>query len=200
MNHSVSENGSEGQRLTPGLPELFFIFFRVGALTIGGGLAMISVLRHELGRKKLISEEQFVETFAGATSIPGAIVVNFAFLHGYNLRGWAGGVFSLAGVVMPSFLIMLIVVIFLFPYFDNPAVHSFLRGTASSVAGLLAYTAFSFGKKMVKNPLSALLALIAMVLAILPWIHPLFGLILVGVAGNFLIKRDSKKRSRDGSD
>lgn len=148
---------------------------------------MLSVLRHELLTvRQWLKAEEFADELTSATSIPGAIIVNFAIFHGYRLRGTTGSIAALFGTVLPSFLTILIVAAFLFPYFDNPLVASFLKGSAAAVAGLLGRTAFTMGKTMVKKPIHILLAATAALIALIPWIHPVFGLIIVGLV-TFLI-------------
>lgn len=174
------------------LLKLFVVFFKVGAVTLGGGLAMLSVLRHEMvfGRKWL-SDDQFSEQVTMATSIPGAIIVNFSLIHGFNTRNWKGALFSCAGVVSPSFVIMLIVAAFLSPYFDHPLVVSFLRGASASVAAIIAHTAFSLGRITLKSKkqivLKGALTMVAVIISLAPGIHPVFAVVVGGVAGFYLL-------------
>ncbi|MDG5813501.1 chromate transporter [Chitinispirillales bacterium ANBcel5] len=184
----------------PGLLEIFWIYFRVGALTIGGGLVMISIIRHELTRKGWIDDDTFVEEFTTATSIPGAIIVNFSLLHGYRMRGVGGVLISLLGVVLPSFIIMVLVAAFLFPYFDHAGFSGFLKGASAAVSAILAYTALTFGKSVLKGPLQVMLALCALILALLPQIHPVVALIAIGVVGNFLLVRRKNREETESSD
>ena len=162
------------------IPQIFIAFFRVGALTLGGGLAMLSVLRHELiVSRGWISEEDFTQELAMATTLPGAMVVNFSIFSGYRLRGAAGAAAAFLGAVLPSFITIVIVAIFLFPHFSHPTAAAFLRGAAAAVAGLLAHTAFTMCKPMVTKISHIIAAVIAAIIALMPTVNPIFALILV---------------------
>lgn len=165
------------------LTEIFTAFFRVGILTIGGGLAMLPLLRRELITKRgWVSEEEFAQEFAMASSLPGTMVVNLAIFCGANIRGRIGAVAAFLGVVLPPFIAILIVAAFLFPYFKHPTVAAFLRGAAAAVAGLLVHTAFTVCKPMAKKMPLLIAAVITAGLALIPAVNPIFALILVSAA------------------
>jgi chromate transporter len=162
---------------------IFIAFFRVGAFTLGGGYAMFSVLRYELIVKRgWVSEEEFTQELAMASSIPGAMVINFSLFCGSKLRGRPGAFAAFLGTVLPSFLMILIAAAFLFPYFKHHTVAAFLRGAAAVVAGLLAYTALKLCKPMISRVSHAVAALIAAGIALIPDVNPIFALILVSAA------------------
>jgi chromate transporter len=165
------------------LTAIFAAFFRVGAFTLGGGLAMLSLLRRELIVKRgWVSDEEFARELAMATSIPGAMVINFSLFCGAKLRGWRGAAVAFLGTVLPSFLIILAVAAFLFPYFKHPSVASFMRGASAVVAGLLAYTSLPICKPMVSRAPHLIAALIAAGVALIPAVNPIFALIAVSAA------------------
>jgi chromate transporter len=198
--------------------QIFLAFFRVGALTLGGGLAMISVLRHELIVKRAwISEGEFAQELAMATTLPGAMVVNFSLFSGYRMRGVPGAAAAFAGSVLPSFAAIMIVAAFLFPYFGHPTAAAFLRGSGAAVAGLVAHTAFTRCKPMITRAAYMAAAVATAFLALIPTVNPIFALILVSsiiyqVSVNYrLIKSyrdkklarkkqllDNEKRANDG--
>ncbi|MFP4164979.1 MAG: chromate transporter [Chitinispirillaceae bacterium] len=178
------------------LMEIFLTFFRVGTVTLGGGLAMLSVLRHELlVKREWLRDEEFADELTGATSVPGAVVVNFAIFHGHRLRGVPGSAAALLGAVLPSFAIILVVATFLFPYSDHPWVSSFLKGASASVAGLLAHTAFTMAKTMAAKSTQAILAFATAMIALLPWIHPIFALLGIGALSFFLSGRKTEDKT-----
>ena len=68
--------------------ELFWIFFKIGAFTLGGGYAMVPLIQNEIvGRKKWIGKEDFIDMLALAQSAPGALAVNTAVFVGYKVKG-----------------------------------------------------------------------------------------------------------------
>jgi chromate transporter len=163
-----------------GILRIFGVYFQVGALTLGGGLAMISVLRHELIVKRAwVGEEDFAQELAAATALPGAMMVNFSLLSGYRMWGTVGAAAAFLGTVTPSFIVIIIVALFLFPYFEHPLAAAFLRGSAAGVAGLLAHTAVTMCEPVAKKASHLIAALAAAALALIPTINPIFALILV---------------------
>jgi chromate transporter len=165
------------------LTAIFTAFFHVGAFTLGGGLAMLSLLRRELIVKRgWVSDEEFARELAMATSVPGAMVINFSLFCGAKLRGWPGAAAAFLGTVLPSFLIILIAAAFLFPYFKHPSVAAFLRGAAAVVAGLVAYTSLPMCKPMVSRASYLIAAFVAAGIALIPGVNPIFALILVSAA------------------
>ena len=90
------------------LLELFWIFFKIGAITFGGGYAMIPAIETEVvEKKKYITGEDLLDMVAVAESTPGPIAINAATFVGYQVAGFAGAVVATLGVVLPSFLIIL---------------------------------------------------------------------------------------------
>ena len=144
---------------------------------------MISVLRHEMVvRRGWIGEEDFNRELTLATALPGAIVLNFSLFCGYKMRGMPGAAAAFLGAVLPSFVVIILVAIFLFPYFSHPTAAAFLRGAAASVAGLLAYTAFTMCRPMITRASHLVAALIAAGIALIPSVNPIFALVLVTAA------------------
>ena len=84
------------------LVELFIVFFKLGAFTIGGGIAMLPLLQNSLiHEKKWFTEEEFVDAVAICQGLPGIIAVNMATYVGYKKRGLLGSAVSTFAVVMP---------------------------------------------------------------------------------------------------
>ena len=107
------------------LRHLFITFFKIGATTFGGGYAMIPVIRQEMvSAKNWLTNEEFVDVLAVAQSSPGAVAINSAVFIGYKLAGIPGSFSALLGVVLPSFLIILLVAVFFAQFAQYPAVAS----------------------------------------------------------------------------
>ena len=87
--------------------ELFWIFFKIGLFTFGGGYAMIPQIKEVvIEKKKWISEEEMLDIIAIAESTPGPIAINSATYIGYKQNKILGSIFATLGVVLPSFLII----------------------------------------------------------------------------------------------
>ena len=160
--------------MSMGRLRIFLLFFRIGALTFGGGLAMVGVMRHELvARKKLLTEEEFTDQLSVATAIPGAIAVNMGLSLGNRLGGPLGAAAGLGGVILPSFLTILFIVIFLSAGFDNPVVQKFFHGAAGAVTAQIAYSALRFGKLILTDLFAIILATGGLAALLLTPIHPI---------------------------
>ena len=86
----------------------FFIFFRIGLFTIGGGYAMVPLIEADLvDKRKWVKKEDFLDLMALAQTVPGIFAVNIAIFIGYKLKGFWGAFWMALGTILPSFLIIL---------------------------------------------------------------------------------------------
>ena len=137
--------------------QLFFTFLKVGAFAFGGGYAMLSLIGDSVLRYGWMTEEELLNFVGVETVIPGPIAVNMATYIGYRQGGFLGALISTIGVVLPSFIIILIVAAFLKNLLKHPPVKTFiasmrpaLGGLILSVATTMALTVF-FGIDTIKN-------------------------------------------------
>ena len=118
---------------------LFITFLKIGAVTFGGGQAMIPILRYEVVvRNNWLSEEEFLDLVAIAESTPGPVAVNSATYVGYKLGGVIGAAVATLAVVLPAFITILGVAIALERFYENYFVRSLLNGIRGAVIGLFA--------------------------------------------------------------
>ncbi len=144
--------------------QLFFTFFKIGAITFGGGLAMIPVIEREIVLKGWITEDDLNDYIAVSQSAPGMIAVNIATLVGLHLRKRIGAFAAVVGVILPSFTAIIFIAAFLQEFNEIPLVQSALRGIMLVVIILLAFALVNLGKKAIKNIGLGLYALLAFVL------------------------------------
>lgn len=145
--------------------DLFITFFKIGAFTIGGGLAMLPLIEREISeRKKYISKEEIVDAFAVSQSLPGIIAINSGIYIGYRVAGIAGAVVTALGVILPSFIIILIIAILFSTVSGNIYVTKALTGVKAGVAGVIAVTVVRLGKSVVRDVFALVLAILAFVL------------------------------------
>ena len=107
--------------------DLFLTFFKMGAVTFGGGYAMLPILQREVAEnKKWSTEEELMDYFAIGQCTPGMIAVNVATFVGYKQKGFSGGLAATLGVITPSMLIITAIAIFLSSFAANPfVIHAF---------------------------------------------------------------------------
>jgi chromate transporter len=169
---------------TASLSELFFLFFRIGVFTIGGGYVMLPLIEREVTlTKKWLDHDGILDVFAVAESIPGVIAVNTATLVGYKTAGIPGAVAAASGVILPSFIIILLIASFLLAVRDEPIVQRVFTGVRAGAAALIAVAAYRLGRKAVTDIVGIVLAAGAFVLIGLAGLHPGFLIVTGAVVG-----------------
>ncbi len=145
---------------------------------------MLPVIRHELVlKRKWVKDSDFIETMSMATMVPGVIAVNTAYLLGRRMRGKTGSVVAIAGTVLPSFCVILLVAGVLLPFFSHPKVAAFFKGAALAVAGQLAFAGFTFGRKLLKRWRYVIVVGVSLAMIGLLNLHPLWGLLTAALLG-----------------
>ena len=125
---------------------LFLTFLKIGAFTFGGGYAMIALLEHELIEKKgWIGHDEFLDMAAIAESTPGPLAVNMATFVGSSQGGFWGALVATLGVVLPSFLLLLLIAAVLRNLMKYRGVEAFLSGVRPCVVALILATAVTMG-------------------------------------------------------
>lgn len=120
--------------------QLFASFFKIGAFTFGGGWAMISIIEREIVDKyNWIERDDFLDLLAVAQSLPGILAVNIATAVGDKLYGMKGSALATLGSILPSFLIILCIAIFLTPdtIKNNQVISSIFMGIRPAVVALI---------------------------------------------------------------
>ena len=140
---------ANAQGAAPRLRQLFATFFKIGAFTFGGGWAMISIIEREIVTKyHWVRREDFYDLLAVAQSLPGILAVNIAVSVGDSLRGKRGSVAAALGTIMPSFVIILCIALFLTPDLinGNRVVSAIFRGIRPAVVALIVAPVISAAK------------------------------------------------------
>lgn len=118
--------------------DLFKTFFRIGGLTFGGGYAMLPMLEKEVvENKKWAATEELLDYYAVGQTTPGVIAVNTATFIGYKVKGVIGALFSTAGVVFPSLVIIMIIATCLQNFAQYEVVQNAFSGIRVVVAVLI---------------------------------------------------------------
>ncbi len=144
--------------------DLFSVFFRIGAVTFGGGLAMLPILERELiKRRGWMTAEELVDYFAIGQATPGIVAVNVATFIGHKRKGILGGIVTTAGVVTPSVIVITALALFLDNFTEIQWVQRALRGINVVVAVLLVSAVWGLGRKTVYDWVTAAIASAAFV-------------------------------------
>jgi len=127
--------------------ELFVVFFKIGAFTFGGGYAMIPLIRNEVVSKKTwLDDNEFMDMLAIAQSMPGPISLNTALFVGNKWLGFKGSLFSAAGIILPSFIVILFLAIVFTQFKENPYIERIFKGIRPAVVALIAAPLLGLGK------------------------------------------------------
>lgn len=128
---------------------LFWSFMKIGLFTFGGGYAMIPLIQLEvIDRHGWVAKHKFLELLTLAQSAPGPISLNTAVFVGYNVHRYKGAVAAIVGVVLPSFVIILLIAMFFADIRDNRAVEAVFMGMRPAVVALIAAPVFGLAKGM----------------------------------------------------
>jgi chromate transporter len=118
--------------------QLFITFFKIGLFTFGGGYAMIPLIEREIiERRGWIAKGEFLELLTVAQSAPGPIALNTAVFVGFKVRGYTGALASVLGVVVPSFVVILVVAIFFANIRENRVVDAAFKAMRPAVVALI---------------------------------------------------------------
>lgn len=169
--------------------QLFSTFFKIGAFTFGGGWAMISIIEKEIVHKhKWLEQRDFLDLLAVAQSLPGILAVNISVAVGDRLRGFKGSLFSALGTILPSFLIILAIAIFLTPDMikSNPTVTAIFRGIRPAVVALIVAPVITSAKSAGIGWRTVLIPILVALLIWSKWpivSNPILYIVLGGVCG-----------------
>ena len=127
--------------------QLFGTFSKIGAFTFGGGYAMIPLIQREVTeRRRWLEDRDILDIVAIAESTPGPIAINTATFVGYQVCGTLGAFCATLGVVLPSFLIILLVARFYAAFRSSAIVSGAMGGLRPAVIGMIGAAVVSVGQ------------------------------------------------------
>lgn len=125
--------------------KLFLTFFEIGAVSFGGGYGMVSLIREKVLLNGWLTQSGFLDIIAVSESTPGPLAVNMATFVGSSQAGFFGSVCATLGVVLPSFIIILLIAAALKGLMKYAGVQAFLSGVRPCVVALISATAITIG-------------------------------------------------------
>jgi chromate transporter len=151
----------ESSRRTTSLSEIFLTFARIGLTGFGGGMAIVALVERICVKEKgWITGEEFLHGLAFG-QILGPFSLNVCTFTGHHLRGIRGGIAAAVGFILPSFLLVSLLSWLYFTYNKLPQLQSALVATNPVVIALILVVAVDMGRKQIKGPSSAVMAMAA---------------------------------------
>lgn len=179
------------------LTRIFFTFFKIGAFTFGGGWAMISIIEKEVvDRHHWLSREDFLDLLAVVQALPGILAVNFATAVGDKIRGRAGSIVAAIATILPSFLMILAIAIFITPELikTNDIASRIFMGIRPAVVALIIAPVLTTGKsaKLTWKTIWIPAVVALLIWSKLPFVSsPILWIFAGGIAGYFIHRRNN---------
>lgn len=178
------------------LMKLFFAFAKIGAVTFGGGYAMLPILQRDIVNKHgWATDEELVDYFAIGQCTPGIIAVNTATFIGYKNKGVPGAIAATLGVIAPSILIITIIAAFITNFADLPIVKHAFNGIRVCVCVLILNAVIKLSKGSVKDKWTFMIFIAVFALSIFFDISATILILSAGFAG-YLIQRYNAKEGK----
>ena len=180
------------------LLHLFVSFCKIGALTFGGGYAMLPMLTRELAENRgWVTNEELLDYYAIGQCTPGIIAVNTATFVGYKRKGVLGGIFATLGIAFPSLVIITLIAGLLQNYAHIEFVRHAFNGIRVAVVALILSAVVKLWKTGVKNALGVILFLFAFISVVVLNLSPIWIVIVAVAAGLTSMAADLLKKRRN---
>lgn len=183
----------------PILLDLFLTFAKIGLFTFGGGYAMLSVITDNcVEKKKWITADDMMNVTVIAETTPGPIAINCATFVGYRKAGILGGIAATIGVIVPSFVIIYLISLFLNSFLEITVIANAFQGIKIGVGFLIVQAAVGMMKSLPKNTLSRILlyssCAVMLLVNIFSWNFSSIALMAICAVVSFAVFMVSQKR------
>lgn len=165
---------------------IFWVFAKIGAFTIGGGIPMIVAIKSELVERKWLNDEDFMDIITLAQTAPGLFAVNISILTGHKLRGTKGSVVATVASCLPPFIIILLVAMFFTSFKDNEYVIKAFKGIRPVVVALIGVPMIDMLKATQMRWWSWAIVILSMILVCVLAVSPVYILICVIAMASFV--------------
>ena len=177
--------------------KIFWIFAKIGAFTIGGGIPMIAAIKSELTKRGWLKDEDFLDIITLAQTAPGLFAANIAILTGYKLRGTKGSIVATVASCLPPFLIILMVAMFFTAFQENEYIIRAFKGIRPVVAALIGVPLITMIKATKMKWWSWTVMLISLVLVTFLKVSPIYILVCVIVAAAYISWHKNREEIRE---
>ncbi len=166
------------------LLEIYWKFFKMGAVTFGGGYAMLPILRREVVESShWLTEEDVLDFYALSQGLPGLIGINVGSFVGYYRRKTPGAIAGALGVITPSIIIITVIAMFLAGFKENVYVRHALSAISVCVVALILDAVISMWKKGVKDGFGIAVCFAALAVSLFTGVSPVIVVIVSAVLG-----------------
>lgn len=182
------------------LTDIFISFFRIGLFTIGGGYAMLPLIKKEVvENRKWMDETTFVDGIAASQACPGPIAVNLSVYAGYHVAGWNGLLLAVLGTILPSFLIILLLAVTFTNWAELEIVQKAFHGLRPAVTALIAVPVVEMMKKTHSRWYNYAFTLIAVVLIVHFHVSPVYliSFTILLAWSKYLYRATAQKKGED---
>ena len=177
--------------------QLFFTFMKIGAFTLGGGYAMLSMVEKAVvDQKKWIASDEFWDMIAIIQSLPGVFAVNTALYVGQKVAGRKGAFASMLGAILPSIVIILLLATVFREFRDNPVVERIFKGIRPCVVALILAPSLRMIKSAKVTWKTAIIPILAVFLIWWCKISPAY-VILTAIAGSLIYALIIERKAKE---
>ena len=172
--------------------QLFYVYLKIGIFGFGGGYAMIAMIENNcVERKQWITHDEMMNVTVIAESTPGPIAINCATFTGYKKAGFIGALVATLGIVVPSFVVIYLISMFLDNFLELTIIANAFKGIKIAVGILILDAAVTMIKKMHKKKLPRAIMLCSCVVMlfinIFAWNFSSISLMLIAAAVSLTI-------------
>lgn len=182
------------------LSYIFFTFLKLGATAFGGYMSLVAIVQKQLVEvDKKLKEEDLLDGISLTSVLPGPVAVNTIAYVGYQLRGVPGAIAAFAGIILPSFFLVIFLSWLYFSYGNIPAVKNVFSGITPAITALIVTVAIGMTRKTIKLPAQWTICLLAALLLILVGGFAVTFLLIIvsGIAGAFLFRQSPEQALPD---
>lgn len=181
----VEKNTEAGSAGKVSLLYIFWVFLKLGATAFGGYMSLVAIVQKQLvDIDKKLKEEDLLDGISLTSVLPGPVAVNVIAYVGYKLRGYSGALMAFLGIIIPSFILVVILSWFYVTYGSVPAVKNFFLGITPAVTALILTVAIGMARKNMKSKIHWAINILSMIL--LTWIGGIQVTIAVMIGGGII--------------
>jgi chromate transporter len=177
--------------------QIFWVFFKIGFFTFGGGYAMISIIEKKVVEEQhWIKSEDIVDVFALSQAMPGAIAINSATIIGYQIAGLPGAIVATLGSIIPSIITIALIAKFFVNFLDIEIVKAAFMGVRAGIVALVLKSGIKIAKASVTDKITLLICCLTIISVAFFSLNPI-GIIILGALFGLLLYRIYPKKAKE---